>query len=86
MNETGTSFFNGESTQHPAFSCPACHAKNVLFAMSRQARRRSRLVPVNALPQTALADYGIICPKCRVQLALVEDTPEKNNSQNRITA
>lgn len=54
--------------------------------MSRQARRRSRLVPVDALPQTALADYGIICPKCRTSLALVEDTPEKNTSQNRITA
>ena len=86
MSETKTFYFNGESTQHPAFSCPACHAKNILFAMSRQVRRRSRLIPASALPQTAFADYGIICPKCRVQLVLVEDAPTQSIQQNRITA
>ena len=68
-----------EAVRHPAFSCPACRAKNLLFAMSRDVRRHSRLLPYEALQQTGNADFGIICPKCKIRLVLVEDDP-----QNRI--
>ena len=47
--------------------------------MSRDVRRHSRLVPYEALRQAGGADFGIICPKCKIRLVLVEDDP-----QNRI--
>ena len=82
MNTTRVSSAPAEkAVQHPAFSCPACRAKNLLFAMSRDVRRHTRLVPYEALQQTGNADFGIICPKCKSRLVLVEDDPH-----NRISA
>lgn len=46
----------------PTFDCPACHAKNIMFAGDAVAKNETVL---SLLEESGIADYVIICPKCR---------------------
>lgn len=44
----------------PTFDCPACHAKNIMFAGDAVAKNKTILT---LLEENGVADYVIICPK-----------------------
>ena len=46
----------------PTFDCPACHAKNIMFAGDAVAKNETIL---SLLEENGIADYVIICPKCK---------------------
>ena len=46
----------------PTFDCPACHAKNIMFAGDAVAKNETIL---SLLEENGVADYVIICPKCK---------------------
>ena len=46
----------------PTFDCPACHAKNILFAGDAVAKNEPIL---SLLEENGVADYVIVCPKCK---------------------
>ena len=46
----------------PTFDCPACHAKNIMFAGDAVAKNETILT---LLEETGVADYVIVCPKCK---------------------
>ncbi len=46
----------------PTFDCPACHAKNIMFAGDAVAKNETVL---SLLEESGIADYVIICPKCK---------------------
>ena len=46
----------------PTFDCPACHAKNIMFAGDAVAKNETVL---SLLEENGIADYVIICPKCK---------------------
>ena len=46
----------------PTFACPACHAKNIMFAGDTVAKNETVL---SLLEENGIADYVIICPKCK---------------------
>ena len=46
----------------PTFDCPACHAKNIMFAGDAVAKNETILT---LLEENGVADYVIICPKCK---------------------
>ena len=46
----------------PTFDCPACHAKNIMFAGDTVAKNETILT---LLEENGVADYVIVCPKCK---------------------
>ena len=46
----------------PTFDCPACNAKNIMFAGDAVAKNETVL---SLLEENGIADYVIICPKCK---------------------
>ena len=46
----------------PTFDCPACHAKNIMFAGDAVAKNETILT---LLEENGVADYVIVCPKCK---------------------
>ena len=46
----------------PTFDCPACHAKNIMFAGNAVAKNETVL---SLLEENGVADYVIVCPKCK---------------------
>ncbi len=46
----------------PTFDCPACRAKNIMFAGDTVAKNETVL---SLLEENGIADYVIICPKCK---------------------
>ena len=46
----------------PTFDCPACHAKNIMFAGDAVAKNETIL---SLLEENGVADYVIVCPKCK---------------------
>lgn len=57
----------------PPFDCPnpSCTAKNIAFAVSREAKNESELIPIETLEEINDADFIVNCPKCRRQFALI---------------
>ena len=57
----------------PSFDCPNpnCHAKNLVFAASAEARNGAKLVPLEDVPKQITIDFIVCCPKCKHQLAMV---------------
>lgn len=51
----------------PAFNCPACGAKRVLFAGDKISKNETVL---EQFREHGVADYVIICPKCRNYIAV----------------
>lgn len=56
-----------ERFQLPSFDCPNpyCTAKNIVFAMSREVKNVSELIPISYSSDIASADFAVICPKCK---------------------
>jgi hypothetical protein len=57
----------------PSFDCPnpECHARNLIFAASVEARNQSKLVPLEDVPKQTTIDFVVCCPKCKRQYAMV---------------
>ena len=51
----------------PTFDCPACHAKNIMFAGDTVAKNETILT---LLEENGVADYVIVCPKCKQYIGL----------------
>jgi hypothetical protein len=51
----------------PSFDCPDpnCHAKNIAFAVSREAKNESELIPLEYFSEATPADFAVVCPKCK---------------------
>jgi len=51
----------------PSFDCPNpnCKAKNIAFAVSREAKNESELIPIEFFSDDAPADFAVVCPKCK---------------------
>ena len=51
----------------PSFDCPNpnCTAKNIAFAVSREAKNESELIPLESVLEDMPADFAVICPKCK---------------------
>jgi len=66
-----------ERMQFPAFRCPdpACGARRIFFATNREEKNRTRLFLYDRLPEGCVAEFVIVCPKCRQRIAVcrVED-------------
>ena len=58
--------------QLPSFDCsnPDCMAKNIAFAVSREAKNESELIPIEFFSDDAPADFAVVCPKCKSKFAL----------------
>jgi len=56
----------------PSFDCPNpnCTAKNIAFAVSREAKNESELIPIEFFSDVAPADFAIVCPKCKSKYVL----------------
>ena len=50
------------SCRLPAFDCPACGAKRILFAGDKVSKNETVL---ETLQEADRADYVLLCPKCR---------------------
>ena len=63
-----------ETERHrlPSFDCPnpACRAKHIAFATSRDAKNETKLVPIDKFTDLTEADFVIICPKCKQHYVL----------------
>jgi len=59
----------------PSFDCPnlSCHAKNLVFAASAEARNRAKLVPLKDVPAHISIDFIVFCPKCKQQFAMIRN-------------
>ena len=51
----------------PSFDCPnpKCTAKNIAFAVSREAKNESELIPLEFISENTPADFAVVCPKCK---------------------
>lgn len=51
----------------PSFDCPNpnCAAKNIAFAISREAKNESELIPLEYASEDTPADFVDVCPKCK---------------------
>ena len=58
----------------PSFDCPNpyCTAKNIAFAVSRESKNKSELIPIETLEEINDAEFIVSCPKCRRQFALTQ--------------
>lgn len=78
--EGGRSVAN-ERMQFPAFRCPnpACGARRIFFAANRAEKNRTRLFLYDRLPEGSVAEFVIVCPKCRQRIAVcrTEDPPPR---------
>lgn len=54
----------------PSFNCPnpQCGAKNVLFAINKDAYNNSKIMIIEDIKPYMCVDYVIICPKCKTRL------------------
>ena len=61
-----------ERRRLPSFDCPNlnCKARNIAFAMSREAKNESELIPIEFLSDAASADFAVVCPKCKSKYVL----------------
>ena len=61
-----------ERIQFPAFRCPdpACGARRIFFAADRTKKNRTRLFLYDQLPEGSVAEFVIVCPKCRQRIAV----------------
>lgn len=61
-----------ERIQFPAFRCPnpACGARRIFFAADRAEKNRTRLFLYDDLTDHSLAEFVIVCPKCRQRIAV----------------
>ena len=56
----------------PSFDCPnqTCAAKNIAFAVSREAKNESELIPLEFISDETPADFVVVCPKCKGKYVL----------------
>ena len=56
----------------PSFDCPNpdCTAKNIAFAVSREAKNESELIPLEYISESTPADFAVVCPKCKSKFVL----------------
>ena len=56
----------------PSFDCPNpnCTAKNIAFAVSREAKNESELIPLEFISNDTPADFAVVCPKCKSKYVL----------------
>ena len=56
----------------PSFDCPNpnCAAKNIAFAVSREAKNESELIPLEYISDDTPADFAVVCPKCKRKYVL----------------
>jgi len=56
----------------PSFDCPnpTCTAKNIAFAISRDAKNESELIPLEYISESTSADFAVVCPKCKSRFVL----------------
>lgn len=56
-----------ERLRLPSFDCPNpyCTAKKIVFAMSREVKNESELIPISYSSDIASADFAVVCPKCK---------------------
>ena len=56
----------------PSFDCPNpnCAAKNIAFAVNREAKNESELIPLEYISESTPADFAVICPKCKSKYVL----------------
>ena len=63
----------------PSFDCPnpSCAAKNIAFAVSREAKNESELIPLENVSENIPADFAVVCPKCKGKYILYryEESP-----------
>ncbi len=54
----------------PSFNCPnlRCGAKNILFAINKNAYNNSKIIMIEDIKPNMCVDYVIICPKCKTRL------------------
>ena len=57
------------------FDCPACRAKNIMFAGDAVAKNETVL---SLLEDNGVADYVIICPKCKQNTLVSVVTLQQN--------
>ena len=56
----------------PSFDCPnkECHAKNLVFAVSREAKNETELIPLEYISEDTPVDFAVVCPKCKRKYVL----------------
>ena len=56
----------------PSFDCPnpSCTAKNIAFAVNREAKNESELIPLEYILENMPADFAVVCPKCKSKYVL----------------
>ncbi len=56
----------------PSFDCPNldCMAKNIAFAVSREAKNESELILLEYVSENIPADFAVVCPKCKGKYVL----------------
>ena len=56
----------------PSFDCPNpnCTAKNIAFAVSREVKNVSELIPLECISESTPADFAVVCPKCKSKYVL----------------
>ena len=56
----------------PSFDCPDpnCRAKNIAFAVSREVKNESELIPLEYISENTPADFAVVCPKCKCKYVL----------------
>jgi len=56
----------------PSFDCPNpnCTARNIAFAVSREAKNESELIPLEYISESTPADFAVVCPKCKSKFVL----------------
>ena len=61
-----------ERHRFPSFDCPnpACRAKHIAFATSREAKNETEMIPIDSFAEPTEADFIIVCPKCKQQYVL----------------
>ena len=64
-------FSEKERHRLPSFDCPNpdCSAKNIVFAISREAKNESELISLQNFSGEA-ADFVVVCPKCKREYVL----------------
>ena len=45
-------------------------AKNIAFAVSREAKNESELIPLEFILNDMPADFAVVCPKCKSKFVL----------------
>ena len=72
MKNSTVSLPRASTSRHrlPAFDCPRCTAKNIVFAASVEAKNHVELIPLEMLSPDMSADFIVMCPKCKGQFAL----------------